>query len=356
MLSAEGLRHTYGRVVALDGVSFTLAPGQTLAIFGPNGAGKTTLLKVLAGLIRPQQGRASVAGGRRAVGWIGHQSALYGHLSVMENLLFWAALYGVPSAERGARATALLERLGLSDRAGQPVWSLSRGLAQRAAVAKALVHDPRVLLLDEPFTGLDLAAAAELRNLLGELRGAGRDPTAVATIDLAPSILWVTFTFAAMLALNRAFQLELENGALEGLLVSPVSRRSLYLGKLLANLGFVGVVEAVGLPLFVLFFDVPVGPVLLPLIGVIALATVGFVSVGTLFSAMVVRTRFAELMLPVLLLPFLLLPLTYAVQATARLLAGRPLSEVSGWLKLLAAYDLVFVAVALLLFPHTMDE
>src|SRR5207248_7310959 len=83
----------------------------------------------------------------------------------------------------------------------------------------------------------------------------GRDPTAVATIDLAPSILWVTFTFAAMLALNRAFQLELENGALEGLLVSPVSRRSLYLGKLLANLGFVGVVEAVGLPLFVLFFE-----------------------------------------------------------------------------------------------------
>src|SRR2546429_358199 len=121
---------------------------------------------------------------------------------------------------------------------------------------------------------------------------------------------------------------------------------------LLSAAGF----SAVGLPLFVLFFNVPVAPVLLPLIGVIALATVGFVSVGTLFSAMVVRTRFAELMLPVLLLPFLLLPLTYAVQATARLLAGRPLSEVSGWLKLLAAYDLVFVAVALLLFPHTVDE
>ena len=137
MLSAEGLRHTYGRVVALDGVSFTLAPGQTLAIFGPNGAGKTTLLKVLAGLIRPQQGRASVAGGRRAVGWIGHQSHLYGHLSVLENLVFWAALYGVPSAERGARATALLERLGLSDRAGQPVWSLSRGLTQRAQILLA---------------------------------------------------------------------------------------------------------------------------------------------------------------------------------------------------------------------------
>src|SRR5213080_2240696 len=184
----------------------------------------------------------------------------------------------------------------------------------------------------------------------------GRDPTAVATIDLAPSILWVTFTFAAMLALNRAFQLELENGALEGLLVSPVSRRSIYLGKLLANLGFVGVVEAVGLPLFVLFFNVPVGPVLLPLVGVIALATVGFVAVGTLFSAMVIRTRFAELMLPVLLLPFLVPPLVGAVQVTARLLAGRPIVEAMGWLKLLASYDIVFVTLSVLLFPHTMDE
>lgn len=184
----------------------------------------------------------------------------------------------------------------------------------------------------------------------------GRDPTAVSALDLAPSILWVTFTFAAMLALNRAFQLELENQALEGLLISPLDRRSLYWGKLLANLTFVAVVEAVGLPVFVLFFNVAVGRVLLPLIGVIALATVGFVSVGTLFSAMVARTRFAELMLPVLLLPFLLLPLTYAVQATARLLAERPLSEIAGWLKLLAAYDLVFLAVASWLFPYTVGE
>jgi heme exporter protein B len=184
----------------------------------------------------------------------------------------------------------------------------------------------------------------------------GRDPTAVSALDLAPSILWVTFTFAAMLGLNRAFQLELENQALEGLLIAPLDPRSLYWGKLLANVTFVAVVEAVGLPVFVLFFNVPVGHVLVPLIGVIALATVGFVAVGTLFSAMVIRTRFAELMLPVLLLPFLLLPLTYAVQATARLLADRPLSEVAGWLKLLAAYDLVFVAVASWLFPYTVNE
>src|SRR3989449_4099424 len=177
MLSAEGLRHAFGegrgQVVALDGVSFNLTAGQTLAVFGPNGAGKTTLLKVLAGLIRPQQGSVRVAGGRRAIGWIGHQSHLYEHLTVRENLLFWAALYGVPAARRGPRADQVLERLGMGDRADQPVWSLSRGLAQRAAIAKAVIHDPRVLLLDEPFTGLDLAAAAELRALLGDLRGRG---------------------------------------------------------------------------------------------------------------------------------------------------------------------------------------
>ena len=184
----------------------------------------------------------------------------------------------------------------------------------------------------------------------------GRDPTAVATVDLAPSILWVTFTFAGMLALNRAFQLELENQALDALLVAPISRTSLYWAKLLANCIFVGVVEAIGLPLFVLFFDVPVGGILLPLIGVIALATVGFIAVGTLFSAMVSRTRFAELMLPVLLLPFLVPPLIGAVQVTAQLLAGRPLSEGEGWLRLLAAYDVAFLTLATLLFPTTVNE
>ena len=184
----------------------------------------------------------------------------------------------------------------------------------------------------------------------------GRDPTAVAVIDLAPSILWVTFTFAAMLALNRAFQLELENQALDGLLLTPVSRSSIYIGKLLANLAFVFMVEAIGLPLFALFFNVPLLPILLPLIGVSAVATVGFVAVGTLFSAMVIRTRFAELLLPVLLLPFLIPPLIGAVQVTARLLAGRPLSEILGWLRLLAAYDIVFVTLSTLLFPSTVSE
>jgi heme exporter protein B len=184
----------------------------------------------------------------------------------------------------------------------------------------------------------------------------GRDPTAVPNSALAPSILWVTFTLAAILALNRAFHLELENQAFDGLLLAPIDRSSIYLGKLLANLVFVATFELIGVPLLMLFFNVRLLPYLAPLALLIALATIGFVAVGTLFSAMTVRTRFAELLLPVLLLPFMILPLSWGVQATVRLLAGRPLSEIAGWLNMLAVYDIVFVALALLLFPATVSE
>jgi heme exporter protein B len=184
----------------------------------------------------------------------------------------------------------------------------------------------------------------------------GRDPTAVPNVALAPSILWVTFTLAAILALNRAFHLELENQALDGLLLAPIDRSSIYLGKLIANLVFVATFELIGVPLLMLFFNVQLLPYLGPLVLLIALATVGFVAVGTLFSAMTVRTRFAELLLPVLLLPFMILPLSWGVQATVRLLAGRPLSEIAGWLNMLGVYDIVFVTLALLLFPATVTE
>src|ERR671922_2487421 len=135
MLLAEGLQHAFGSVRALDDVSFTVQPGQTLAIFGPNGAGKTTLLKVLAGLIRPQRGRVRVDGGRCAIGWIGHQPQLYSQLTVRENLSFWASLYDV------AVPGDLLSRLVLTEYADRPVRALSRGLVQRVAIARALVHD-----------------------------------------------------------------------------------------------------------------------------------------------------------------------------------------------------------------------
>src|SRR3989442_8626504 len=103
MLLAEGLHHAFGRVVALDGVSFSLAPGQTLAIFGPNGAGKTTLLKVLTGLINPQARSTRADGARRAIPWIGHHSHLYGHLTQRDNLLLWGSLYRVSAARRAPR-------------------------------------------------------------------------------------------------------------------------------------------------------------------------------------------------------------------------------------------------------------
>lgn len=183
-----------------------------------------------------------------------------------------------------------------------------------------------------------------------------RDPTSLSATDLAPSALWVTFALASMVALNRAFTIERENGALDGLLVAPVSREAIFLGKLLANLAFVGTVELVTLPLFTLFFNVSLGAALPSILGVAALATIGFVAVGTIFSAMAVRTRFAELMLPVLLLPFMVPPLLGAVQVTTRLLAGRPLSEMLGWLRLLALYDVVFVTLCTLAFSAVVDE
>jgi heme exporter protein B len=183
-----------------------------------------------------------------------------------------------------------------------------------------------------------------------------RDPTAVATADLAPSILWVTFGFAGIVALNRAFTVERQHAALYGLLLAPVGRSAIFLGKYLANLVFVGMVEMIALPLFVLFFNVDLGRALPGLLLVIFLATVGFVAVGTVFSAMAVRTRFAEMMLPVLLLPFMVPPLMGAAQATSRLLADRPLSELVGWLRLLGFYDVAFVTLSLLLFPAVVDE
>jgi heme exporter protein B len=205
-------------------------------------------------------------------------------------------------------------------------------------------------------TRTSLLSAAVFAALVLLVFNFARDATAVATIDLAPSVLWVTVAFASVLAMNRAFTVERENAAFDGLLLAPVPREVLYLGKYLANLAFVLVVEAIALPLFVLFFNLDLSHAIAGLIVTMLLATMGFVAVGTIFSAMVVKTRFAELMLPILLLPFMVPPLILAVKTTVPLFSGHPLSEVLDGLRFLAVYDVVFITLAVLLFSAVVDE
>ena len=182
------------------------------------------------------------------------------------------------------------------------------------------------------------------------------DPTAVASIDLAPGVLWVIFTFSGLLGLHRSFGVEQPTRAMDALLAAPVGREAIYLGKLLANLSFVIVVQAVSLPTVALLYNVPVRGYVWPLIGVVLLAAVGLVAVGTLFSSMAVSTRLAELLLPLLALPFFVPVILPAAQATARLMSGRALSEVSGYISILGAFDIVFLVICTLLYPYTLEQ
>ena len=180
LLAARGLRRSFGRVRVLHDIGLSLAAGEVLAVAGPNGAGKSTLLRVLAGLMRPSAGEVRVLGQpltadaaetRRAIGLLSHQTLLYDDLTLLENLTFAARLYGL--ADPGAAAREALEAAGLASRAGDSPRKLSRGLLQRAAIARALLHGPRLLLLDEPFTALDTASADRLRATLAARRDEG---------------------------------------------------------------------------------------------------------------------------------------------------------------------------------------
>jgi heme exporter protein A len=176
-IELEGLTRRYGDREALSDVSLVLEPGRTLVVFGPNGAGKTTLLRVLATLLRPHGGTARVLehelpregwAVRGRVGFLGHASLLYRDLTARENLRFHARLHGVAAA----RIDELLDAVGLSARADDPVHTYSRGMVQRAAVARAVLHDPELVLLDEPTSNLDPHAAELVEPLIGA--GSGR--------------------------------------------------------------------------------------------------------------------------------------------------------------------------------------
>lgn len=182
------------------------------------------------------------------------------------------------------------------------------------------------------------------------------DPTVVASVDLAPGVLWVIFTFSGLLGLNRAFGVEQADRALDGLLASPMSREAIFAGKALGNLMFVLSVQLLALPTLALFFGLPVGPEWLGVVAVAVLAAIGFVAVGTLFAAVASNTRLAEMLLPMLALPFFIPVLIPAAQATSKLLAGFGLGEVAAELKILGAFDIVFVAACTLAFPFTLEE
>src|SRR4051812_30389761 len=177
----ERLVRRYGEREALAGVTTTLQNGQTLAVLGRNGAGKTTLLRVLATLLLPHAGSVQVLGRelpRRAhevrarIGMLGHETLLYRDLTAHENLTFYARLYEVPSPE--PRIAELLEAIGIARRADEPVSNLSRGMAQRVAVCRAVLHRPELLLLDEPHAHLDPEAGALVEPLIGRASGTTR--------------------------------------------------------------------------------------------------------------------------------------------------------------------------------------
>ena len=180
--------------------------------------------------------------------------------------------------------------------------------------------------------------------------GASQEVMATA----APGILWVTFAFAGVLSLNRSFVLEKEEGCLEGLMVCPVRREVIYMGKMLGNLIFMLFVEAIVLPVFALLFNVAV--ISFPLVTVALLATLGFVAVGTLFSALAVNTRAREMVLPILFFPIVAPVIICAVNASGLALAGEPWGSLSSWLEIIAAFDVIFLVASYLIFAFVIEE
>jgi heme exporter protein A len=180
MIDIKKLTKQADNKLILRGVDLSIDKGETVAILGPNGAGKSTLLKVLAGLIKPTSGFVQINGLdlkksqlqiKKILGYLPHSSLLYDHYSPLENLVFYGNVYGVKNAEK--KAIELVKEVGLSFFLNEPVKNFSRGMIQRIAIARAIVHEPEVLLLDEPHTGLDQGAIAILNNVILSMKNKG---------------------------------------------------------------------------------------------------------------------------------------------------------------------------------------
>ena len=236
-VSARSLEKRFGPVAALRGIDVDLRRGRALAVLGPNGAGKSTFLRIVAGLSLPTAGTLEIALGklgsgkreraalRRQVGFVGHATMLSPELSAKENLVFAARLYAVSDADE--RAERLLQEEGLGEFAGRRAGTFSRGMAQRLAIARALVHDPQLILLDEPFTGLDPTSSTRLSARMRTLVGEGRT-LIVTTHDLgrASEFADEAIVITRGRIVHRAEAAGLERAALEASYAEAIGARA----------------------------------------------------------------------------------------------------------------------------------
>jgi len=174
--------------------------------------------------------------------------------------------------------------------------------------------------------------------------------------EIATGVLWVAFLFSGILGLNRSFALERDRDCLRGLLLCPVDRSVIYLGKVAGNLLFIMAVNLITLLVFVIFFNIPVLHVIGPLLAVITLSTIGYAAVGTLFSAISCNTRMREVMLPILMLPIMVPVIIASVKSTVSILTGGSPADLAFGLRLIGVFDLIFLAVAVVVFDYVVEE
>ncbi len=457
-LVVDGVGKDYGYRHVLRDVAFTVEEGEFVALVGANGAGKTTLLRLIAGLARPTQGSVRIAdvdlrragpGLRRRIGFVSHESLLYAELTGMENLRFHARLLGIADAD--AVIAGLRDALDLAAILDRPVRVLSRGNRQRLALARALLHAPRVLLLDEPFTGLDEATSTRLLDTLHALVATGRTViltthdravveagprrlirldagvvvedralqpgTAAATLPapvvqpsfrtppalvaaaaavagkdlrlelrsrdalgsaglfalcvlvtasftspanetangMATGVLWISLLFATLLAVGRSMGREQAERGIEGLLLAPIPRAAIYLGKTVASLV---VLAILAVAVSVLFLALMAGSATVDwagFAGTIALGTLGLVIVGSLFSGIALGSRLGESLLPMLVMPVVIPLMVGSVELTRSALGGGA-GGVLQWLAILGAFDVMMLVAALATFVHVVEE
>lgn len=175
-------------------------------------------------------------------------------------------------------------------------------------------------------------------------------------LQAAPGLLWVAFTFAGILGLNRSTAIERENMSIQAMMLAPVDRGAIYLGKMLGNFLFMFITELLILPLFAVLYNYPFAAHFRPFLLILVLGTLGFSSVGTIFSGIATNTKMRDVMLPILFLPVVVPVLIGAVETSVRILAGEPLGGMMDWLKLLVAFDVIFITVSFLVFEYVLEE